>query len=164
MQNDELEKLYIEYRDKLKKYLDSKYKNEMLSEEIIQEVFLHLPEAKITKPINNTYSYLKKACNHKYIDLYRKEKAQKNREKNYSKDNENYIKNLGNNTISKREVYKELFSKYGEQLRPSYKYVCNLYYIEGKKCKDISEISGKSVQNIKTILCRARKKLKQFDE
>ncbi|MDE5631174.1 MAG: sigma-70 family RNA polymerase sigma factor, partial [Bacilli bacterium] len=48
-----------------------------------------------------------------------------------------------------------------KKLTPEERNIFNLYYIKGYKVKDISKIINKSVANVKVILYRMRKKLRE---
>jgi len=48
------------------------------------------------------------------------------------------------------------------QLRPNYRSILSLHYIEGYDLQEIAQIMGISYQNVRTMLSRARKKLKSL--
>lgn len=62
----------------------------------------------------------------------------------------------------KDENLNTIVNKLMEQLPPNYSAVINLYYLDGYSCEEIASIMNLSVSNVKVLLHRSRKALKEL--
>lgn len=150
-QKDIINAIVEEYSNMVYRIAHIKVKTKEEAEDIYQEVFLKLsqkiPRFKseehkkawlIRVTINISNNYLKSAWRRKKVDL------DENIE--YTKDDFNNFSN----------VYDEV-----RKLPEDYRVVIYLYYYEGYKVSEISNIIGKKENTIKTWLSRARELLRQ---
>lgn len=155
MINDQLEKLYIKYYRELYLYAFSLCKNHHLAQDLTSDTFF-----KAYLSLDDDVEYFKywifRVCKNLYFDFLRKEKE-------YSSENklENIIFN--NETpldkIIESEEKKRLYSLV-INLRESYREILILYYYCGFSIEEISKSRDTTESAAKTLLFRARKKLK----
>lgn len=155
MINDQLEKLYIKYYRELYLYAFSLCKNHHLAQDLTSDTFF-----KAYLSLDDDVEYFKywifRVCKNLYFDFLRKEKE-------YSSENklENIIFN--NETpldkIIESEEKKRLYSLV-INLRESYREILILYYYCGFSIEEISRSRDITESAAKTLLFRARKKLK----
>jgi RNA polymerase sigma-70 factor (ECF subfamily) len=159
VKNDEFEVLYKKYSAELYIYALSLCKDHHLSQDLVSESFF-----KALLSIEDSQNYIKywlfRVCKNLYIDHLRKNK--------YLQDIEISINELlvEDNTLDKiilneerRKVYYEIL-----KLRTSYKEIITLYYYCNFTMQEISSIVGISQGAARTLLSRARKKLKEILE
>lgn len=150
-QKDIINAIVEEYSNMVYRIAHIKVKTKEEAEDIYQEVFLKLsqkiPRFKseehkkawlIRVTINISNNYLKSAWKRKKVDL---------------DENIDYVKDDFNNFSN---VYDEV-----RKLPEDYRVVIYLYYYEGYKVSEISNIIGKKENTIKTWLSRARELLRQ---
>ncbi|MGV8983864.1 RNA polymerase sigma factor [Clostridium sp.] len=155
MKNDEFEVLYKRYSAELYIYALSLCKDHHLSQDLVSETFF-----KALLSIENSQGYIKywlfRVCKNMYLDYLRKNK--------YLQDIEISINKLSveDNTLDKiilnedrRKIYYEIL-----KLQKSYKEIIILYYYCNFTLQEISSIVGISQGAARTVLFRARKKLK----
>lgn len=155
MINDEMEKLYIKYYRELYLYAFSLCKNYHLAEDLTNDTFF-----KAYLSIDNE-SYIKywlfRICKNLYLDYLKK-----NRE--YCNEDIINLTLTNNETpldkIIKAEEKKHLYNQV-INLKKSYKEILILYYFCGFSIKDISRSKNITEGAAKTMLFRARKKLKK---
>ena len=70
---------------------------------------------------------------------------------------------ISDQTASKTDTYLDLYSAI-EQLRPEYREVIKLYYLEDLSVKQIAQVLDKNENTVKTQLSRARETLKTILE
>lgn len=155
MINDQLEKLYIKYYRELYLYAFSLCKNHHLAQDLTSDTFF-----KAYLSLDDDVEYFKywifRVCKNLYFDFLRKEKE-------YSSENklENIIFN--NETpldkIIESDERKHLYSLV-INLRESYREILILYYYCGFSIEEISKSRDITESAAKTLLFRARKKLK----
>lgn len=155
MINDQLEKLYIKYYRELYLYAFSLCKNHHLAQDLTSDTFF-----KAYLSLDDDVEYFKywifRVCKNLYFDFLRKEKE-------YSSENklENIIFN--NETpldkIIESDERKHLYSLV-INLRESYREILILYYYCGFSIEEISKTRDITESAAKTLLFRARKKLK----
>lgn len=155
MINDQLEKLYIKYYRELYIYAFSLCKNHHLAQDLTSDTFF-----KAYLSLDDDVEYFKywifRVCKNLYFDFLRKEKE-------YSSENklENIIFN--NETpldkIIESDERKHLYSLV-INLRESYREILILYYYCGFSIEEISKSRDITESAAKTLLFRARKKLK----
>lgn len=155
VKNDEFEVLYNRYSAELYIYALSLCKDHHLSQDLVSETFF-----KALLSIENSQGYIKywlfRVCKNLYLDHLRKNK--------YLQDIEISIGKLSveDNTLDKfilnedrRKIYYEIL-----KLQTSYKEIIILYYYCNFTLQEISSIVGISQGAARTLLFRARKKLK----
>jgi RNA polymerase sigma-70 factor (ECF subfamily) len=155
VKNDEFEVLYKRYSAELYIYALSLCKDHHLSQDLVSETFF-----KALLTIENSQGYIKywlfRVCKNLYLDDLRKNK--------YLQDIDISINKLSveDNTLDKiilnedrRKVYYEIL-----KLKTSYKEIIILYYYCNFTLKEISSIVGISQGAARTLLFRARKKIK----
>lgn len=157
MKNDEFENLYSKYSTELFIYALSLCKDHYLSQDLVGETFF-----KALLSIENEQVYIKywlfRVCKNLYLDHLRKSKSLQNTEVNLDK------LLVEDNTLDKiilnedrRRIYYEIL-----KLQPSYKEIITLYYYCDYTLQEISSMVGISQGAARTLLFRARKKLKLF--
>ncbi len=65
-------------------------------------------------------------------------------------------------TLTESATLWRIVNKLIEQLPPNYSAVINLHYLDGYSCEEISAIMNISVSNVKVLLHRSRKALKEI--
>lgn len=146
-----IELLIEEYTPYIFKIVDS-ISNDSLSyqdkEEIISDTFYLLWKNQ-TKIKNNIKSYLARIA--KNCTYHRLNKIELTFELNENLDS-NFHEDYDTNLLIKEKL---------KSLNREDRNIFNLYYINGYKIKEIAELEGKSISNIKVTLYRVRKKLKE---
>jgi RNA polymerase sigma factor (sigma-70 family) len=153
--NDQLEKLYIKYYRELYLYAFSLCKNHHLAQDLTSDTFF-----KAYLSLDDDVEYFKywifRVCKNLYFDFLRKEKE-------YSSENKLEDIIFNNETpldkIIESEEKKRLYSLV-INLRESYREILILYYYCGFSIEEISKSRDITESAAKTLLFRARKKLK----
>lgn len=153
--NDQMEKLYIKYHRELYLYAFSLCKDHHLAQDLTSDTFF-----KAFLSLDDVY-YIKywlfRVCKNLYLDLLKL-----NRE--YSSENiiENTLSNYETplDKLIESEKNKYLYNSI-INLNESYKEILVLYYFCGFSLKEISESRNTSEGAAKTMLSRARKRLKK---
>ena len=134
------------------------------AEDILQDVFFQLIEAsRLTKPIENVGAWLFTVARNKITDTFRKKKPESlEKQMGYSREEEGEMLNLADilpaqndspeNKMLRSAVMEELEEALAE-LPTEQREVFMLNEIDGKSFKEISEITGASVN---TLLSRKR--------
>ncbi|MEG0774241.1 sigma-70 family RNA polymerase sigma factor [Clostridium sp.] len=159
MKNDDFEVLYKKYNRELYIYALSLCKDHHLSQDLVSETFF---KALLSLDIGEGYIkyWLFRVCKNLYLDYLKKNSRFEDMESSANK------LSIEDNTLDKiilnedrRRIYFEVLS-----LQPSYKEIVILYYYCNLSLKEISAITGISQGAARTLLFRARKKLKEFLE
>ena len=159
VKNDEFEILYKKYSAELYIYALSLCKDHHLSQDLVSETFF-----KALLSIEYSKEYIKywlfRVCKNLYLDHLRKNKNLQDIEISINK------LLVEDNTLDKiilneerRKVYYEIL-----KLQTSYKEIITLYYYCNFTLQEISSIVGISQGAARTLLFRARKKLKEVLE
>jgi RNA polymerase sigma factor (sigma-70 family) len=159
VKNDEFEILYNRYSTELNIYALSLCKDHHLSQDLVSETF-----CKALLSIDSSQEYIKfwmfRVCKNLYLDYLRKNKYLQDIDINFNKPlvEENALEKI---ILSeeRRRIYYEIL-----KLQPSYKEIITLYYYCDLNLQEISSIVGISQGAARTLLFRARKKLKIFLE
>lgn len=155
MINDQMEKIYIKYHRELYLYAFSLCKNHHLAQDLTSDTFFR---AYLSLSDVSYFKYwLFRVCKNLYLDSLKS-----NRE--YS--SENIIENtLSNNETPLDKIIESEKRKYFYNLiinlNESYKEILILYYFCGFSLREISESKNTTEGAAKTMLFRARKKLKK---
>jgi RNA polymerase sigma factor (sigma-70 family) len=159
VKNNELENLYNKYSTELYIYALSLCKDHYLSQDLVSETFY-----KAMLSIENMQEYIKywlfRVCKNQYFDYLRKNKFLQNHEINL----EGLL--VEDNTLEKIMINEERRRVYYEilKLQPSYKEIIILYYYCDFSLQEIASMVGVSQGAARTLLFRARKKLKIYLE
>lgn len=155
MINDQLEKLYIKYYRELYLYAFSLCKNYHLAQDLTSDTFF-----KAYLSLDDDVEYFKywifRVCKNLYLDFLKKDKK-------YS--SESGLENIPSNNktpldkIIESEEKKHLYNLV-INLQESYREILILYYYCGFSIKEISISIDITEGAVKTLLFRARKKLK----
>lgn len=155
MKNDEFEIIYKKYSAELYIYALSLCKNHHLSQDLVSETFFKALLSIVDSPGHIKY-WLFRVCKNLYLDYLRKNK--------YLQDIEIDVDELfvEDSTLDKIILNEQRRSVYYEilKLQPSYKEIITLYYYCNFSLKEIAAIIGISQGTARTLLFRARKKLK----
>jgi RNA polymerase sigma-70 factor (ECF subfamily) len=159
VKNDEFEILYKKYNRELYLYALSLCKQHHLSQDLVSETFF---KALLSLDIGEGYIkyWLFRVCKNLYLDYLKKNSRLEAMEFSASKlyaEDDTLDKIILNE--DRRRIYYEVLS-----LQPSYKEIIILYYYCNLSLKEISEVAGISQGAARTLLFRARKKLKEFLE
>jgi len=156
VRNDQLEVLYSRYYKELYVYSFSLCKDNYLAQDLVNETFF-----KALLSIDNIQNYIKfwlfRVCKNLYLDYLKKNKR--------LQDIELHIGELfqEDNTLDKIIKSEERKKVYCEvlKLQQSYKEIIILYYYCSLSLKEIGVIVGISEGAARSLLFRARKKLKE---
>lgn len=164
MQNNELEEIYLKYYNELYLYTFSLCKNHYLAEEIVSDSFFKA-FVSIEQSTTHIKFWLFRVSKNLWIDYLRKRKHVANSElaeNQISQTSTAYDKNSSNDVLeiiikdeTKRTLYNALI-----KLPESYKEVITLFYFCDFSLNDISKTLGTTSGAARTLLYRARNKLK----
>lgn len=155
MKNDELEALYKKYFNELFIYALSLCKDQHLAQDLVSETFF---KALLSIEYNEQYIkyWLFRVCKNLYLDYLRRNKYLQDLESHLDKL---FVEDDSLNKIiiseEKKRIYYEIL-----KLQSSYKEVIILYYYCAFPLKEIASITGISQGSARTLLFRARRKLK----
>lgn len=156
VKNDEIEVLYKKYSGELYIYALSLCKDHHLSQDLVSETFF-----KALLSLDNSKAYVKywlfRVCKNLYLDHLRKNKRIQDIEINVSKlliEDDTLDEIIL--TEERKRIYYEILN-----LQSSYKEIITLYYYCNFNLQEISSIVGVSQGAARTLLFRARKKLKE---
>lgn len=159
MKNDDFEILYKKYNRELYIYALSLCKDHHISQDLVSETFF---KALLSLDIGEGYIkyWLFRVCKNLYLDYLKKNSRLEDMESSVNK------LSIEDNTLDKIILNEEKLRIYFEilSLQPSYKEIVILYYYCDLSLKEISSITGISQGAARTLLFRARKKLKEFLE
>lgn len=159
VKNDQMEKLYIKYYGELYLYAFSLCKNHHLAQDLTSDTIF-----KAYLSLDDDVEYFKywvfRVCKNLYFDYLKKEKEYSS--KSYLDDilfsNETPLDKIVE-TEEKKHLYNLVIN-----LKESYREILILYYYCGFSIKDISRSRDITESAVKTLLFRARKKLKKVLE
>lgn len=155
MINNQLEDLYIKYQRDIYLYAFSLCKDHHIAQDLTSDTFF-----KALLSLDESKSYIKfwlfRVCKNLFLDAYRKTEEFSNT------DAIEYTLTTVKTPLDKlidseenRHLYNIVLS-----LRPSYREILILYYYGDFSLKEISETTGLTEGAAKTLLFRARKKLR----
>lgn len=156
MKSSEWENLFKKYYNEALLYICSFCHNKTLAEDIVAEAYMRAIRS-IDEEKDGFKFWLFKVCRNCYFDHIRKNKRLEPISGDYQDDI-----TLVDDIIQKEE-YRALY-KAIDLLQDSYKEVVRLFYFDGMSVREIAEITGYSVDNVKIQLYRARNKLKEILE
>ena len=155
------EELVLRYKNQIIFFISRYTKNTAVAEDISQDVFVYLLLNKEQYNFQysfKTYIFMIAKC--RAINYIKKEKKIVN------------INELDNLAICDKELEEVIYKKEKErkikiamnQLKADYQVVIYLTTFEGMKYKEVAKIMNKNIGQIKSMLNRARKKLKKILE
>ncbi len=150
-----MEKLYVKYHRELYLYAFSLCRDHHLAQDLTSETFF-----KALLSLDDDIQYIKywlfRVCKNLFLDHARKDKEISNTEglEEILTIEETPLDRIIDSE-EKKHIYRLVLN-----LRPSYKEILILYYYCDFTLKEISETTGLTEGAIKTLLFRARKKLK----
>lgn len=158
---DAFANLYDLYIEKIYRFVYFKVNNKEEAEDIVSDVFLkvwnYLIESK-KREIESFSGLIYQITRNKVIDYYRK----KAKEKNYSLEDVVILAPDKNFAKIETNLEVERLLKYIKKLKSDYQEVLMLRYIEDLGIGEIAKILDKKKTNVRVILHRATKKLKQI--
>lgn len=157
MKNGAWETLFKKHYNEALMYVFSFCHNRALSEDIVQEAYVRALRS-INEEKDGFKFWLFKVCRNCYFDYLRKQK----RVETLDKDVESQELSLVDDVIQQEE-YRALY-KAISLLKDSYKEAVMLYYFDGLSVKEVADIIGIGVDNVKIQLYRARMKLEELLE
>lgn len=154
------ERLVLRHQDKIYSFVYNMVRNDMDAEEITQDVFVKVyrnldkfkGDAKFT-------TWLFSIAHNTTASYYRKKRIQTNSLEDdspamgFESDMETTIEGL------KREERDRYISLAMEKMAPQQRMLMQLFYLDERSVKEISDISGLNAGSIKTGLMRARNRL-----
>ncbi len=159
--NNAFEEIVKKYKDHIIYFISRYTKNTDIAEDISQDVFVYLlvnKEQYDFKYSFKTYLYMIAKCRAiNYINREKRAISGLNYENLYIEDND--LEEI----VYKNEKTKEI-RKVINKLKPDYQAVICLTSLEGFKYKEVAKIMDKNVGQIKVMLNRAKKKLKEVLE
>ena len=158
--NKAFEELVTKYKDNIIYFISRYTKNTEIAEDISQDVFVYLlvnKEQYDFKYSFKTYLYMIAKC--RAIKYIKKEK------KIIKIDYENlYIEDNNLEEIVYKNEENQKIRKVINKLKPDYQAVIYLVFLEGLKYKEVAKIMNKNIGQIKVMLYRAKRKLKEYLE
>ena len=159
--NNAFEEIVKRHKDHIIYFISRYTKNTDIAEDISQDVFVYLlvnKEQYDFKYSFKTYLYMIAKCRAiNYINREKRAISGLNYENLYIEDND--LEEI----VYKNEKTKEI-RKVINKLKPDYQAVICLTSLEGFKYKEVAKIMDKNVGQIKVMLNRAKKKLKEVLE
>lgn len=149
---------YTYFKPKILAYIENKISSKEDAEEILQDVFL----SSLDSLRNFTFqasltTYLFKIVKNKIVDFYRKKKIKRLLFSQIPKLEIFLSKYLTVEENLDKQYKKEVIINALNSLKPKYKKIITLKYIEGKSVIEITHILKKSFQSTQSLLFRARK-------
>ena len=158
--NKAFEELVMKYKDNIIYFISRYTKNMEIAEDISQDVFVYIllnKEQYDFKYSFKTYLYMIAKC--RAINYIKKEK------KIIKIDYENlYIEDNNLEEIVYKNEENQKIRKVINKLKPDYQAVIYLVFLEGLKYKEVAKIMNKNIGQIKVMLYRAKRKLKEYLE
>lgn len=162
----DFDSIYIQYKDMVFRYINSRIRNTELAEEITTDVFLKVYEwLKVFDPEKGRFStWLLTITRNTMILAIRVEKS---KAKNFATVDDIKIYNdniaIVDNTLDREEM-REIFKKALKALKPIDQEIVDMYFVESLTYKDISELLNISVSAVKVHVFRVRAKLHKYLE
>lgn len=155
------EKIFKEYGDKVYNFLIIKVNgNKNVAEDLLSETFISaIKSAPGLKNINKIQSWLLQIALKRFYDHLRK----KFREQKHLESNKNMIswdseEKIENDIENEKKLMLNIAL---DKIKPIYKDILVLMYIEERSRKEISQTFNKSLSSIENLLYRAREALKK---
>ena len=155
LKNYQLEEIYAKYHTEVYLYALSFCQNHYIAQDLVSETFY-----KAMLSLDESKDYIKfwlfRVCKNLYLDSVRKDRS------NHPLDNYEYLLSNEDTPLDKIINNEERTRVYYQVLKlpPSYKEIITLYYYCDFSLKEISSTIDISEGAAKTLLFRARRKLK----
>ena len=157
MNGETLEGLFKEHYNNALFYALSLTKNKALSEDLVADAFFKALQND-SDDATSFKSWLLTVIRHSYVSSLRRHKRQSELSEELSDEGEALLE-----TIVKDEEYRALYHAIS-LLSEQYREAIMLFYFEDLSVKEIAQVLKKSENHVKTMLCRARIKLKELLE
>ena len=158
--NKAFEQLVIKYKNQIIFFISRYTKDISIAEDISQDVFVYILLNKEKYDFQysfKTYIFMIAKC--RAINYIKKEK------KIIKIDYENlYIEDNNLEEIVYKNEENQKIRKVINKLKPDYQAVIYLVFLEGLKYKEVAKIMNKNIGQIKVMLYRAKRKLKEYLE
>lgn len=158
----EFNTIYKNYYNQILIYVNSKIKNLEISEELTNEIFLKVFKYLNTydKTKGNFNNWLFKIASNLIIDYVRNNKQKYNYitiDNEINENNNYYFKSLdkSDTSIIKKEIKNNIITAINK-IKPKYRLVVKLYFIDQLQYNEISNMCNISMENVKVILNRSR--------
>lgn len=151
--------LYSKYKSKIEFFIFNFVKDYQIAEDIAQEVFIYVFQNQ-SKEEYSFKSYLYLVAKSRAISYIEKEKRRDGITEKYLENEDDTVEPDVVEFIVSEETKKELMNAINE-LDDKYKNAIYLTQIEELSYKEVSEILGESVQNIKNLVHRGKKILRK---
>ncbi len=157
MRNDVVEKLFQQYYNSALLYTLSLAKNKQVAEDIVSTAFFKALKS-ADDSIAEFKPWLMRVCRNTYYDYYKKQKRHEKLAEEIVDESEHAV-----DKIIRGEQYQALYRAM-ELLPDAQREVVMLFYFENIKVGDIAQIVGKTPDNVKVMMYRARENLKKILE
>lgn len=154
------ELLYNKYKDKIKYFIYNIIKDYEKAEDITQEVFIYLLQNKIKEGYTFKY-YIYLVAKSRAINYLNLEKRRTEIKEKYILNDVDQIQQDIADVVAKNENVKEILNAIN-MLSDKYKNAIYLVKIEGFSYKETAEILGETIQNIKNLIHRGKKQLREI--
>ena len=158
-------KVYEEHIDRIYRFIYLKVGSDDIAEDLTSDLFLNIWEKLVQnqnfiKDIKNIRAFLYRAAYNKVIDFYKQ-----NKEEIFIADELDSLANAVSTDKNQATINYEFeeAKKLLDKLSPKYRDIIIFYYIEELSTKEIAKITGKSEVNIRVIISRGLKQLRQMN-
>lgn len=158
-------KVYEEHIDRIYRFIYLKVGSDDIAEDLTSDLFLNIwkklvQNQNFIKDIKNIRTFLYRAAYNKVIDFYKQ-----NKEEIFIADELNSLANAVSTDKNQATINYEFeeAKKLLDKLSPKYRDIIIFYYIEELSTKEIAKITGKSEVNIRVIISRGLKQLRQMN-
>lgn len=152
------EEIYTKYKSKIQYFIYNIIKDMQKAEDITQEVFIYILKNRIPEYYSFKY-YIFLVAKSRAINYINVEKRREEITKNYivnEKTEEDVLE-----TLTRKETQKEVLEAIN-MLDDKYKIVMFLVKIEEFSYREVANMLGETVQNIKNLVHRGKKELKKI--
>lgn len=157
MKNDVVEELFKKHYNGALLYTLSLTANKHLAEEIVSTAFFKALKT-ADDEIRDFKPWLMRVCRNVCFDTLKRRKRYAELSEELADESEQAVEK-----IIRDEQYQALYKSI-ELLPDAQKEVVLLFYFEGLKVKDITTVVGKTEDNVKVLLYRARENMKKILE
>ncbi|MBN2547213.1 MAG: RNA polymerase sigma factor [Spirochaetes bacterium] len=153
------EKMYNEYKLKLYNFIILKVNGDAdVAEEILSDtVYSALISAPSIKSKDKVLSWLFRIANRRFCDYLRKKYRDKKIKQSLEKERNDFVEENEENNDEKIVMMKSAM----ENLKPVYKELIKMKYIEDKSQREIAEHFNKSRISVESMIFRAKEALKK---
>ncbi|MFW5721112.1 MAG: RNA polymerase sigma factor [Bacteroidota bacterium] len=162
-----IEKIYSKHYEQIFNHIYFRINNRITAEEIANDVFIKANEHLSNYDVNTAkvLTWLYTIANNKIIDFYRSKKDTAIHVSDFQNDKGEETIQLSDNeetdSLMDASETNEAINRAFDGLKPKYREVAKLFFIEQKKYDEISELLDISLSNVKVIINRSRAKLQE---